>query len=186
MAVVFLSSSFIELREYRDAAFQAIEGLGHQCILMERFPAADQQIRDFCADKIGACDVVVLIIGQLYGTLIPNRDISFSENEFDIAMALKKPILVFFPESNRVVTNVAAALEGSQISNVPEDRWRRGAFLRKVLQGRLGRSYNSPEDLKFCVSQSVHDYSSRPIATPSVAKYSGKMRVRVFLCHSCN
>jgi hypothetical protein len=55
MAVVFLSSSFTELREYRLAAFAAIDRFGAQCIRMENFPAADRQVPDFCRDKVRGC-----------------------------------------------------------------------------------------------------------------------------------
>src|SRR2546430_682004 len=117
MPKVFLSSTFLEMEEYRKAAAEAIDQYGYQCIRMETFPASDRAIVDFCRARVAECDIFVLILGQFYGTPIPNRDISYTEDEFDAAVDLKKPCLVFVP-APKASTNLADALASMETNKL--------------------------------------------------------------------
>lgn len=53
---VFLSSTAKDLAKYRDAVYQAIEGLdGYHCVRMEDFGARDWQADDFCQRQAARC-----------------------------------------------------------------------------------------------------------------------------------
>ncbi len=82
MKQIFLSSVSKNLRDYREAAFNAIQRLdGHHCVRMEDFGARDSQSDDFCRQKVNECDIFVGIIGPDYGSCPPGSNKSFTERE---------------------------------------------------------------------------------------------------------
>jgi hypothetical protein len=159
MKAVFLSSTFHEMREYRAAAAEAVDQFGYRCVRMETFPAKDREIAGFCRDRLRDCDVVVVILGRFYGTPIPQRDISYSEDEFDAASELGKTILVFEPERGAKANtdDALAALEANGL--IYEDQIaRQRRFVKKAHQGRLVRTFKNESDLKFQVGHSLAEH----------------------------
>lgn len=66
---VFLSSTAKDLTDYREAAYQAIEGLdGYHSVRMEDFGARDAMADEFCQSKVAECDLFVGIVGHCYGS----------------------------------------------------------------------------------------------------------------------
>ena len=167
MATIFLSSTYLEMRDYRDVARDAVNQYGHRCVRMEDFPAADRAIEDFCRQRVSECDLVILLLGKLYGTAIPGRDISYTEDEFDTAVAVGKPILVFEPTPH-APTDTAAALASSGLDYDVQQR-RQSEFAKKILRGRLPRLFTDVADLKFQVG-----YTLAVQATKPSARYAGE------------
>ncbi len=156
MARIFLSSTFVEMEEYRLAAAAAIDQYGHQCVRMETFPASERGIPEFCRARVAECDLFVLVLGQFYGTPIPGRDISYTEDEFDAAVAVGKARLVFVP-AETADTNIRAALASMKKNGLiyEEQEKRQERFRAKALAGILPRTFKDPEDLKFQIGHSV-------------------------------
>jgi hypothetical protein len=93
---VFLSSTARDLTQYRDAAYQAIEGLdGYHCVRMEDFGARATRADDFCREKVAECDLFVGIVGHLYGSCPEGSDLSYTEQEYEAAIAEEVPRLMF-------------------------------------------------------------------------------------------
>lgn len=98
--VVFLSSTKYDLAGEREAALEAIRriNLNHDC--MEYFGARHDQPLEVCLKEVRESDILVIIIGHLYGSLVPGRDISFTEAEYQEGYRLGKPCLVYFRDEN--------------------------------------------------------------------------------------
>src|ERR1019366_8680618 len=174
MPSVFLSSTFVEMEEYRRNATEAITSYQHVCIRMEDFPAASRGIPAFCRKKVEDCDLFILILGRYYGTLIPGAQISYTEDEFDTAVKLRKPRLVYLlgkdPQTGREAeTNVQAAvdrMEDAGMNPVVQRQLQRD-FSRRAHQGILPRLFSDPADLKFQIAHSIveHFRTTRPVPT---------------------
>ena len=93
---IFVSSTFRDLREERQAALEAILELGHFPAGMETFPAADATPWELIKSIIADSDYYVLIVGAKYGSTGPDG-ISYTEMEFNLAVELGKPILSSVP-----------------------------------------------------------------------------------------
>ena len=91
---IFLSSTFTDLREERQAVSRAILDLGHIPAGMEMFPAADVEQLDYIKKVIDECDYYLLIVGARYGSLDP-LGVSFTEREYDYAVETRKTVLGF-------------------------------------------------------------------------------------------
>lgn len=89
---IFVSSTFADLVDERQAALRAILELDHMPAGMELFPAVDDTVWQLIKDVIDGSDYYVLIIGGRYGSL-DETGLSFTEKEYDYAVSSKKPII---------------------------------------------------------------------------------------------
>lgn len=91
---VFVSSTYVDLIEERQAIIQALLEL--ECIPagMELFVATDQDQWDLIREVIDLSDYYLLIIGARYGH-VTDENISYTEKEYNYALEQNKPIIAF-------------------------------------------------------------------------------------------
>ncbi len=91
---VFISSTYSNLKEERQAVLESILKLRHIPVGMEQFVAANEEQFNYIRRLIDETDYYVLIIGNRYGTTADDG-ISYTEKEFDYAVSKGIPILAF-------------------------------------------------------------------------------------------
>ena len=91
---VFISSTFTDLREERQAVLSALLELKAIPAGMELFPAADEDAWSLIARVIDECDYYLLLIGGRYGS-VDSDGLSFTEREYDYAISKRKPVMAF-------------------------------------------------------------------------------------------
>ncbi len=108
MQTVFLSSVASGLHEYREAVYQAIEGLdGYHCLRMEDFGSRSETPYSVCLAKISECDLFIGLLGHQYGSIAPETGKSYSESEYDVAVEYDKDLLIqMAPEEFPVPANL--------------------------------------------------------------------------------
>ncbi|TNT40442.1 DUF4062 domain-containing protein, partial [Escherichia coli] len=89
---VFVSSTFTDLIEERQAAVSAILKAGHIPAGMELFTAADRSQMDIIKNWIDESDVYMLILGGRYGSIEPTTGKSYTELEYDYAVEQGKAL----------------------------------------------------------------------------------------------
>jgi hypothetical protein len=57
MAKIYISSTYVDLKEEREAAAQAVRRLGHQSIAMEDYVASDKCPVKKCLQVVRSCNV---------------------------------------------------------------------------------------------------------------------------------
>ena len=62
---------------------------------MEFFGARSGQPLETCLAEVRKSDILVVIVGHRYGTITPEKSVSFSEAEYDEGHRLRKPCLVY-------------------------------------------------------------------------------------------
>lgn len=85
---VFVSSTYRDLAEYREIIRLALETSGYHFHGMEHFPAQDRPPLDACLGALDDSDVYVGIVGGLYGSSPPGRQLSYTELEYRRAREL--------------------------------------------------------------------------------------------------
>jgi nucleoside 2-deoxyribosyltransferase len=135
---VFLSSTNIDLGEAKSKVITAL--IMSDCFVdsMEYFPATNEEQIEFVKSLIDQCDYYILIIGRRYGSIHKSGK-SFTEEEFDYAVAKNKPVAAFVCRNPDSLPEVAAE---------PEDHRRLLTnFVAKVSSDRVVTYWDNPDDL---------------------------------------
>src|SRR5262245_4103617 len=125
---IFVSSTFADLQQERQAVMQALLSLADFPAGRELFPASDADQWALIKGVIDDNDYYVLLIGGRYGST-SESGISYTEMEFDYAIKSAKPVLAFIHE------NPDAILSGKTDQN-DKLRERLNAFKKKIENGR--------------------------------------------------
>lgn len=89
---VFVSSTFIDLKDERQKAVEGILKAGHIPAGMELFTADSRNQWDVIQDWIKESDVLMLILGGRYGSVEPSTGISYTEMEYRFALENNIPV----------------------------------------------------------------------------------------------
>ncbi|MGD9496832.1 MAG: DUF4062 domain-containing protein, partial [Armatimonadota bacterium] len=148
----FLSSVCRELGDYRDRAYEAIEGLeGWHCVRMEDFGARDWDADEFCRATVSDCDLLVLVLGFCYGSCPDGTGASYTEREYQAA--------VLPPETARIVLLAREDYQPSaEVDEPVELRDRQRAFRERVSRERIRDTFTSPDDLAWRVARAIHNW----------------------------
>jgi hypothetical protein len=87
---IFVSSTYIDLKEERQAAVEAILSAGHIPAGMELFSAGDESQMTVIKRWIDESDIYLLILGGRYGSIEPKSGKSYTQLEFEYAVEIKK------------------------------------------------------------------------------------------------
>jgi hypothetical protein len=90
---IFLSSIYSELRNIRGKVLTYISKAGDIPLGMELFGAQPEDPLQTCLKELAAADVVILFVGNQYGSIEPDSGLSFTHLEFREAKNQGKPIL---------------------------------------------------------------------------------------------
>lgn len=90
---VFISSTYVDLKEERQVAVKSILESGHIPAGMELFTANSEEQWNVIKKWIDNSDIYLLILGGRYGTINNQTEISYTEMEYDYAVTTNKPII---------------------------------------------------------------------------------------------
>lgn len=137
---IFISSTFVDLIEERQAVLKAVLELDHMPAGMELFPAVDDTAWNLIKTVIDASDYYVLILGGRYGSLHPNG-LGYTEMEYDHACVQKKPVISLLHGSPDQIPRGKTETDDAA--------WQRLTRFRKKVQERhTCQFWTSAQDLK--------------------------------------
>lgn len=151
---VFVSSTYLDLRDERQSVIQALLVAGCIPAGMELFVAGNDEKLRLIQRVISECDYYVLVIGGKYGSIDPATDLSYTEMEYDFAESIGKPILAF-------VHGEPGQLKGDQLELDTEKRERLDAFRAKVESARVIKYWTAPAELPGLVALSLMETRDR-------------------------
>lgn len=91
---IFVSSTFEDLKNERQAIMSAIVSTGNVPIGMEYFPAGDISQFEYIKQLIDKADYYLLVIAGKYGSINKDTGISYTEMEYNYALEKGVPIAV--------------------------------------------------------------------------------------------
>lgn len=98
MRKIYVSSTFVDLKGFRERVSNVIRRMGDLDVAMEYYVAEDSRPVDRCLADVAECDIYVGIFAWRYG-FVPTTDnpeqLSITELEYGHAEELKKPRLIF-------------------------------------------------------------------------------------------
>lgn len=103
MALIYLSSTYEDLKEYRLRVYEALHNSGHEVIAMEGYVATDKRPVEKCLADLKAVDIYVGLFAFRYGYIPPSHhnnpdELSITELELREAERLGKYCLIFLAD----------------------------------------------------------------------------------------
>jgi hypothetical protein len=94
-STVFVSSTFVDLQSHRKATWEALQAFDVNVRGMEQFGARTETPLQTCIAEVEQSDIYVGIIGFRLGSIEPTSGKSYTQLEYERALALSKYILVY-------------------------------------------------------------------------------------------
>jgi hypothetical protein len=168
MSKIYVSSTYTDLREHREAAIRQLRRMQHTVTAMEDYSARDESAAVASTSDVADSDLYVGLIAWRYGH-IPAKDnplsLSVTEQEYQAAVDNCVPRLVFMLDEalswppSFLDAYTGAGNAGKRIAD----------FRKRIAEDRLASMFTSPEDLAAKVAASVHLASA--ISTASDASF---------------
>ena len=114
---VFVSSTYKDLIEEREAVIRQLQDFNFIPAGMELFKASPQEKFDYIKKEIDHSDYYVLIIGSSYGSIYPVTGKSYTQTEYDYAKSKDIPILTFY--KNIEITDTKQAEFKKEVTKHP-------------------------------------------------------------------
>ncbi|MDN5942897.1 MAG: SUMF1/EgtB/PvdO family nonheme iron enzyme [Nitrospira sp.] len=178
MAIIYLSSTYEDLKDYRRVVFDALRQSGYQVFAMEDYVAADQRPVDKCLKDVEKADIYVGLFAFRYGYIPPAshnnpNGLSITELEFQRAVALNKSCLTF------VVKDTTPWSRTYDDAYVSEDKGERIKVLRQhLLAEKIASAFESPHELATLVLTAVKKHlDGKKLAEAPVSEVSANPTV---------
>ncbi len=154
---VFVSSTYTDLKDERQAAVEAILSAGHIPAGMELFAAGNESQMEAIKRWIDESDVFLLILGGRYGSLESKSQKSYIELEYDYADEREKPLFAVVIDDDHLKEKVQL-----RAFDVIEMKYQQqlDAFRLKV-QSRMVKFWSDPKDIKLAIYETLNEFSRR-------------------------
>lgn len=154
---VFVSSTYSDLREERQAAVEAILTAGHIPAGMELFAAGDKSQMDVIKRWIDESDVYLLVLGGRYGSIEPKSQKSYIHLEYEYALTGDKPLFSVVIAEDYLEKKVKQL--GSKA--IETDNSQKLKEFRELVLSRMVRFWRDPRDIKLSILETLSDISRR-------------------------
>jgi len=144
--LIFLSSTFEDLREERDISTRCILSLGNFPSGMELFPASNDAQWEVIKLAIEDADYFVVIVAGRYGT-IASTGVSYTEMEYDYAVQNDIPVLGFVRDN---IDEIPA-----KFTEQSSEKKRKLLSFREKVMSRTCMKFSSPSELAIAVTASL-------------------------------
>lgn len=152
VTTVFLSSTYTDLQEERNAAREVLAKIDRvKCVDMESFGARSDAAGPYCHELVAESDLFVGLLGHCYGSCPADAGRSFTEAEFDAAIEAARDKLVF------LLADDAPA----RADEPPEARQKQQAFRSRVRNLLIVDVFTNASELALKISLSVNNWLRR-------------------------
>jgi tetratricopeptide (TPR) repeat protein len=166
---IYISSTYEDLKDYREAVYRALRRDRHDVIAMEDYVATDKRPLQKCLKDVASCDIYIGIFAWRYGFIPddekdnPNR-LSITELEYRKAKEKGVPCLIFLLNKDEWPLRFS---DGTLQSGTKGDNINR---LRNELKnGYISSFFENKDQLAGLVLNAVHQATQKPLEVTSAA-----------------
>lgn len=146
---IFVSSTYEDLKPYRDEVERCIIRMNHTIKGMEFWGSSPENPLTKCLQAVRECRIYVGIIGMRYGSIDKNSGKSFTELEYDEAIKNKLPVLIYIFDENHPIAPKFVDT-GEAAKNLEE-------FKSRLKKAHVVSTFTNPSDLGKKVTQDLMD-----------------------------
>ena len=154
---VFISSTYSDLLEERQACVETILQAGHIPAGMELFAAGSETQLDTIKRWIDASDVYMLLLGGRYGSMDPKTKLAYTEVEYRYALEKKKPVFAVVMSDGFLDAKIAQ-VGRSVFEQDNVDKYRK---FKKLVLSKIVKFFDSLDGIKLAIFQSMIEIDSR-------------------------
>lgn len=152
---IFISSTYVDLKEERQAAVEAILSAGHIPAGMELFNAGNDSQLITIQKWINESDVYMLILGGRYGSVDPVQKISYTEIEYKYALEKGMPVFAVFITDKALDEKIKKlkklAIEDKEPKKLED--------FKKLVLTKICRPFDDLKDIKIAVHETLNKFS---------------------------
>jgi len=157
---VFVSSTFTDLIEERQAAVQAILTAGHIPAGMELFSAGDQSQMDEIRRWIDESDVFLLILGGRYGTVENSSQKSYTHLEYEYALKQGKALFAVVADQQALEERIKNSKLGLKLME-QENQHKLKEFQNVVCSNKIVKFWSDSKDIELAILKTLSEFSRR-------------------------
>jgi hypothetical protein len=154
---VFISSTYVDLKEERQAAVEAILTSGHIPAGMELFAAGDQSQMNVIKRWIDESDIYLMILGGRYGSVDPQSQKSYIQLEYEYAAEQGKPLFAIVIERDYLEEKVKKFGTNVIEAEFPQKL----KEFRTLVLSKMVRFWRDPRDIKLAILETIAELSRR-------------------------
>jgi nucleoside 2-deoxyribosyltransferase len=154
---VFVSSTYTDLIQERQAAVEAILTAGHIPAGMELFTSGDESQMEVINQWIDESDVYLLILGGRYGSVESKTGKSYTQLEYEYAVNQGKPLFACVINESALEKRVRD--HGTSI--IEKDNPQKLKDFRAVVVTKMSRFWEDSKDIKIAVGETLSNFSRR-------------------------
>lgn len=154
---VFVSSTFDDLKDERQAAVQAILKAGHVPAGMELFTAGDEEQMKVIKRWIDDSDVFMLLVGGRYGSIEPVSKKSYTHLEWDYAVETNKRLFAVVMNDDALILK---SVEKKLLPVLEKDHPELFQEFRTTVRAtRLVAHWSNETEVKLAVYESLGEFA---------------------------
>jgi len=154
---VFVSSTYTDLIQERQAAVEAILTAGHIPAGMELFTSGDETQLEVINQWIDESDIYLLILGGRYGSIEPKTGKSYTHLEYEYALNQNKPsfaCVITEAAIDKRVKEKGLVVAETENANKLKD-------FRCFIFTKVHKPWDDFKDIKITVSESLANFARR-------------------------
>lgn len=150
---VFVSSTYTDLIEERQAAVQAILDAGHIPAGMELFKAGKSQMKTI-QKWIDESDVYMLILGGRYGSIEEESGLSYTELEYRYALSKNMPVFAIVLDENFLCTKASLNTKDTIFEKNNKEKYN---LFKQNVKSNVVKFINNIEQISSIIKSQIND-----------------------------
>lgn len=152
---VFISSTYIDLIDERQAAVQAVLDSGHISAGMELFKAGNETQLETIYKWIDNSDVYMLILGGRYGSVERKSQKSYTQLEYEYALNKGTPIFSVVLTDSYLKEKAEILGESKVYEQENKDKY---AAFKEIVLSKIVRMVNDSKDIMLAIHSTLIDF----------------------------
>lgn len=151
---IFISSTYEDLKDFRQKALEIIVSLKQTYEGMEFFGADARAPLDVMLDKLSYCQLYIGIIGMRYGSIDKNTQKSYTELEYEKAKELGIPCLIYIIDEENALIAPKYVERGESADKLV-------VFKNKLRSEHVVKRFTTPESLGEALQHDLPEIMNR-------------------------
>jgi hypothetical protein len=151
---IFVSSTYRDLLQERQAAVEAILRAGHIPAGMELFAAGDKSQLETIYRWIDESDIYMLILGSRYGSVEPDSGKSYTQLEYEYALLQGKRFFAVVLNDSAIDRKV----KGHGRSVIEDEHPNELRDFKQVVTSKICRMVDDEKDIKLAIHETLLEF----------------------------